>query len=39
MQLTYDLPAGTYALLDFDHDLKNGRPNILDGMYAIVTLR
>jgi len=39
MQLTYDLPAGTYALLDFDHDLKTGRANTLAGMYAIVTLR
>jgi uncharacterized membrane protein SirB2 len=39
MQLTYDLPAGTYALLDFDHNLKTGRPNTLGGMYAIVTLR
>lgn len=39
MQLTYDLPAGTYALLDFDHDLNTGRPNTLEGMYAIVTVR
>jgi uncharacterized membrane protein SirB2 len=39
MQVTYSLPSGTYALLDFDHDLKTGRANTLDGMYAIVTLR
>jgi len=39
MQLTYDLPAGTYALIDFDHDLKTGRPDGLEGMYAVVTLR
>jgi hypothetical protein len=39
MQLTYDLPAGTYALIDFDHDLKTGRPDSLEGMYAVVTLR
>jgi hypothetical protein len=39
MQLAYGLPAGTYALLDFDHDMKTGRPDTLDGMYAIVTLR
>lgn len=39
MQLTYDLPAGTYALVDFDHDLKTGRPDTLEGMYAVVTLR
>ena len=39
MQLSYDLPAGTYALLDFDHDLKTGRPHTFQGMYAVVTLR
>jgi hypothetical protein len=38
MQLTYNLPAGTYALLDYDQDLKTGRPNTMAGMYAIVTL-
>jgi hypothetical protein len=39
MQLSYDLPAGEYAILDFNHDLKTGRPDTLEGMYAIVTLR
>lgn len=39
MQLTYRLPAGTYALLDFDHDLKTGRPDSVEGMYAVVRLR
>jgi hypothetical protein len=39
MQLTYDLPAGEYAILDFDHDIKTGRPDTLEGMYAVVTLR
>jgi hypothetical protein len=38
MQLTYDLPAGEYAILDFNHDLKTGRPDTLEGMYAVVTL-
>jgi hypothetical protein len=39
MQLTYDLPAGEYAILDFDHDMTTGRPDTLEGMYAVVTLR
>lgn len=39
VQLTYDLPAGTYALIDFDDDLTTGRPEALEGMYAIATLR
>ncbi|MGH2932936.1 MAG: hypothetical protein ACRDL2_00260 [Gaiellaceae bacterium] len=39
MQLTYHLPAGEYALLDFNHDMKTGRPDTLEGVYAVVTLR
>lgn len=39
MQLTYRLPAGTYAGIDFDQDLRNGRPNALEGLAIIVTLR
>jgi hypothetical protein len=39
MQLTYKLPAGDYALIDFDHDTTTGRPQALEGMYAIATLR
>ena len=39
MQLTYDLPAGEYAILDFNHDSKTGRPDTLEGLYALVTLR
>jgi hypothetical protein len=38
MQLTYDLPAGEYAILDFNHDMKTGRADTLEGMYAVVTL-
>jgi hypothetical protein len=38
MQLTYDLPAGEYAILDFNHDLKTGRADTLEGLYAVVTL-
>ena len=39
MQLTYTLPPGTYALIDFDQNMTNGRPEALEGMYAIATLR
>jgi hypothetical protein len=39
MQLSYSLPAGTYALIDFDQNMATGRPEALDGMYAIATLR
>lgn len=39
MLLTYTLPAGTYALIDFNQDVNNGRPEALEGMYAIATLR
>jgi hypothetical protein len=39
MQFTYHLPAGEYAILDFNHDMKTGRPDTLEGMYAVVTLR
>ena len=39
MQVSYDLPAGEYALLDFNHDLKAGHPDTLDGMYAVVAMR
>jgi hypothetical protein len=39
MQLTYNLPPGRYAILDFDQDMKTGRPDTLEGMYAVATLR
>jgi hypothetical protein len=39
MQLSYSLPAGTYALIDFDQNMTNGRPEALEGMYAIATLQ
>ena len=39
MQLTYSLPAGTYALIDFDQNMTSGRPEALEGMYAVATLR
>lgn len=39
MQLSYRLPAGTYAAIDFDQDMRTGRPEALEGMAAVVTLR
>ena len=39
MQITYRLPAGEYALIELNHDMTSGRPEALEGMYAIVTLR
>lgn len=38
MQLSYKLPAGEYALVDFGQDPKTGRPEALDGVYAVGTL-
>jgi hypothetical protein len=39
MQLTYRLYAGTYVAIDFDHDMRTGRPEALEGMVAVITLR
>lgn len=39
MELTYRLPTGEYALIDLNHDMTSGRPEALEGMYAIVTFR
>lgn len=39
MQLSYRLPAGTYAAIDFDHNARAGRPEALEGMIAVVTVR
>lgn len=36
--LSYRLPAGTYALLSFQPDSRTGKPQTLEGMYAVVTL-
>lgn len=38
MQLTYKLPAGEYALIDFGQDPRSGEPEALKGMYAVATL-
>lgn len=39
MQFTYTLQLGTYALIDFNQNMTTGRPEALEGMYAIATLR
>jgi hypothetical protein len=39
LQLTYHLKPGTYALMTFSPDVRNGRSQALEGMYAITTLR
>jgi hypothetical protein len=38
MQLTYRLPAGEYALIDLGQDPNTGRPETLNGLYAVATL-
>jgi hypothetical protein len=38
-QLSYGLPAGTYAVLSFQPDSHTGKPQTLDGLYTVVTLR
>lgn len=39
MELTYSLPPGEYALLTYATDSRNGKPQVLEGMYGITTLR
>lgn len=39
MQLTYALPPGDYAIVDLGQDMHTGRPEAVEGMYAIATLR
>ena len=39
IQFSYTLPAGTYALLCFQPDSRTGKPQALEGMYGITTLR
>jgi len=38
-QFGYDLPAGRYAVVSFQPDSHTGKPQTLDGLYTIVTLR
>ena len=39
MQLSYSLPPGEYALIDFGQNLANGKPEALEGLYALTTLQ
>jgi hypothetical protein len=38
LQLSYSLPAGTYVLLCFIADEKDGMPHVFMGMHLVVTL-
>ena len=38
-ELGYRLPAGEYAVLCFQPDSRTGKPQTLEGMYTVVTLR
>lgn len=38
LQLTYQLPAGTYVAIDFDQDMHTGRPEALEGLSTVITL-
>jgi hypothetical protein len=39
MQLSYRLPPGSYVALDLDNDARTGRPEALEGLVTVVTLR
>ena len=39
MQITFRVPAGTYAAIDFDQDMRSGRPEALEGFVTVLTLR
>ena len=39
LELTYSLPPGEYALLCFQPDSRTGKPQALEGMYGVATLR
>jgi hypothetical protein len=39
VELSYSLPAGRYALLCFQPDSDTGKPQALEGMYGVTTLR
>jgi hypothetical protein len=39
LQLTYSLRPGAYALMTFSPDVRTGRSQALEGMYAIAALR
>lgn len=39
LDFSYQLPAGTYAMLCFQPDSRTGQPQTLEGMYGVATLR
>jgi len=39
VELTYDLPAGSYLLLCEIRDAETGMPHVFMGMHKVVTLR
>jgi hypothetical protein len=39
MQFSYSVPAGTYALIGWQQDSKTGKPQALEGMYAVASFR
>jgi hypothetical protein len=38
-QFAYTLPPGQYAVVSFQPDSDTGKPQTLDGLYTVVTLR
>ena len=36
--VSYAVPRGTYALIGWQQDTKTGRPQALEGMYAVTRL-
>ena len=39
IQVTFRLPAGTYAAIDFDQDMRTGRPEADEGFATVLRLR
>jgi hypothetical protein len=39
IRFTYSVPAGTYALISWQEDARTGKPQALEGMYAVAKLR
>lgn len=38
-QIAFRLPPGTYAAIDFDQDMRTGKPDALEGFATVLTLR
>jgi hypothetical protein len=39
MQFSYMMPPGTYALISWQQENPDGKPQALRGMYAVTTLQ